>query len=104
MLLKNGGYTFAFRTLSAGQVAIRWYYLPNGAKIDRPSRKPKPVLIASGKTSFAKAGATRVTIKLANSGRRMLGKTNRLKLTAKGTYTPSGKSPVGAIKKFTLKR
>lgn len=102
VLLKKSGYTFSFKTLTAGRVVISWYYLPTSARTSKA--KSNPVLVATGKASFSKAGGVRLTIKLTAQGKRMLKAATRLKLIMRGTYTPSGKSPVIATKSFTLRR
>lgn len=103
-LLKRDGYTSFIKTLSAGRVVINWYYLPTGADVNKPNRKPKPVLFATGKASFSKAALVKTTIKLTANGKRMLKATKSVKLTAAGTYTPTGKPTVTVTKRFTLRR
>ena len=103
-LLKHGGYTYSLRTLSGGRMTIAWYYLPKAATLNRPNRKPKPILAAAGNTRFAKPAAVSITMKLTKSGKRILTHARRLQLTAKGTYTPTGHASVTATEKLTLKR
>ena len=91
-LLKTGRYTYSFNTLSAGQIVINWY------------RVTKHALVATGQAAFSKAGLVKVRMKLTANGRRMLKATKSLKLTAKGTYTPTGQSAIAATKTFTLRR
>jgi hypothetical protein len=99
-LVRNGGYSFSFRELSAGRVVIDWYYLPKGANIN----KPKAVLVATGNAKFSKAGQGKLSIKLIAAGGRMLKTAKSPKLTAKGTYILAGNPAVVATKAFTLKR
>jgi hypothetical protein len=102
-LLKSGGFTVAFKALEAGTVVINWYYLPPGAKLAKKA-KPKPVLVASGKLTFSAAGTAKVKLKLTAAGKSLLKHAKKLKLTAKGTFTPTGKTPITASKTFVLKR
>ncbi len=101
-LLANRGYTFWFHALGGGRVVISWYYLPSGATLSRATLRP--VLVATGKATFLKAGPAKLTIKLTPAGRRMLTAAKRLKLTARGTYTHVGHPSVTARKRFTLSR
>jgi hypothetical protein len=103
-LVRNGGYSFSFRELSAGRVVIDWYYLPKGANINKPNHKPKAVLVATGNAKFSKAGQGKLSIKLIAAGGRMLKTAKSPKLTAKGTYILAGNPAVVATKAFTLKR
>jgi len=66
--------------------------------------KPKPVLVASGQQSFSAAGTATIKIKLTATGKRRLKHSKQLKLTAKGTFTPTGETPVSAVKAFVLER
>jgi hypothetical protein len=101
-LLKNHGYVLSFKALSAGKVVIDWYHLPNGAHL--ASAKPKPLLVAVGKATFARARTVKITIRLTANGKRLLKHANTLKLTARGTFTPTAKHAVIVTQKFTLAR
>jgi hypothetical protein len=85
---------------------IGWYYLPKGASLTKKSAKGrKPVLVAAGKaTVSASLGAT-VKIGLTPAGRKLLKSLGKIKLTAKCTFTPIGKTtPIVSYQTFTLKR
>ena len=101
-LLKTGGLTVKLRALEPGTAVINWYQLPPGAK--RSNAKARPVLAASGQVTFSAAGTMKLKIKLTATGRRLLKRSKRLKLTAKGTFTPLGQPVVTATKTFVLKR
>ena len=101
-LLKSHEYVLSFKALSAGRVVIDWYYLPTGAHL--ASAKPKPVLLADGRATFFRAGTLKLKIKLTAKGKGLLRHAKRLKLTAKGTFTPTGKHAIVATKTFTLTR
>lgn len=96
------GYAMSFTALSAGTVVINWYYVPKGAHVSK--RKPVPVLVATGRKRFPRAGKLSFTVKLTAKGLRLIKKTKRIKLTAKGSFTPLGQRPIVAIKSFTLTR
>jgi hypothetical protein len=101
-LLKSGAFTLIFTSLEPGTARIGWYWLPPGAHL--ATTKAKPVLVASGRLTFAAAGNGNLKLKLTRAGRRLLKHHHRLKLTAKGTFTPTGQPAISATKTFTLKR
>lgn len=100
-LLKKGGYTFRFRTLTGGRLEIDWHSV---ARAQRGTAKIKPVRLAIGKARFSKAGPVKITIKLTGTGKRMLKRASRMTLIANGIYRPTGKADVRATKRFTLRR
>jgi hypothetical protein len=102
-LLKSGVFPISFKALQTGTAVINWYQVPPGAKLANKA-KPKPVLVASGQRSFSAAGTATIKIKLTAAGKRLLKHAKQLKLTAKGTFTPTGKTPITATKVFVLKR
>lgn len=100
-LRKGDGFTFTFKALEAGTAVIDWYEVPSGAA--SASAKPKPVLVASGHASFSAAGTGKLKVNLTAAGKRLLKKARSLKLTAKGTFTPTGDTAIIATKTFVLK-
>jgi 6-phosphogluconolactonase (cycloisomerase 2 family) len=106
-LLKDHGYVVSFKALSAGTLAISWYYLPAGAHLAsaKHKQKPKPVQVATGHAHFSQTGTvTKVKLHLTANGVRLLKHANRLKLTAQGTFTPTGPHAIVARQTFTLRR
>ncbi len=99
-LRKRGRYSYGFTALTAGTLAIDWYYLPPGVHL----AAAKPVLLAAGKVSFASAGTRVITLRLSALGRRLLRHHKRIKLTARGSFTPRGKRAIIASKSFKLTR
>jgi hypothetical protein len=100
-LLKHG-ITVTFRALEPGKALIGWYYLPPGAKL---ARRAKPVLIAFGQRTFSADESAAIMIKVTPAGRRLLAHAKRLKLTAKGTFTPAGAASIATARKtFVLNR
>jgi|GEM_PF-4222282 len=103
---KNKGYSFAFKSLTAGAVTIGWYFLPPGGHVARKGKstpKPKPVLFATGQASFTAAATKAITIKLTGKALALLKHKSSLKLTAKGSIKQPGAAAITAIKTFTLK-
>jgi hypothetical protein len=104
-LLKTGGFTLTFRALEAGTAVIDWYQLPHGVKLAKKTKaKAKPVLVASGKLTFSAAGTATIKIDLTAVGKSLLKHAKLIKLIAKDTFTPTGKTPISATKVFMLKR
>lgn len=102
---KRKGYRYSFRALTAGALVINWYFLPPGAHVSRKGKpKPKPVLFATGHTSFQAPGTKSITVTLSANGLKMLRHRGSIALSAKGTFSPPGAKPVVAVKAFKLKR
>jgi len=93
-LLKNGGYSFAFSAPSRGRLVISWY---------RVATNGKTVLVAKASVSLRKTGVAKVTLVLTGKGRILLSSLRRMKLTAKGSFTPVGQGAISASKGITLK-
>jgi hypothetical protein len=100
-LLKAGGFASAFHALVAGSAVIDWYQVPPGAKLAKA--KAKPILVAAGQMTFSAPGTALIKVKLTAAGKRLLKHAKRLKLTAKGTFIPTGKAPVVTTRLFVLK-
>jgi len=104
-ILHNGGYTLTFSAPEGGTVTISWYEVPAGATLARAKTKHKPILVATGKRTFSKAGSGKVKIKLTKAGKKLLKHSKKLKLTAKGTFTQKGSHHAITVKKkFTVKK
>ncbi|HEX3910166.1 MAG TPA: putative Ig domain-containing protein [Solirubrobacteraceae bacterium] len=99
-LRKRRSYTYGFTALTAGTLAIDWYYLPPGARLARAA----PVPFAAGKVDFANAGTKRITLKLSARGRKLLRRRKSIKLSARGSFTPRGKRAIVAATSFKLTR
>jgi len=102
-LLKHGGFAFKLSALEAGSATVDWLDVPPGAKLARHG-KPKPVLVAAGHLSFAAAGTGVIKLKLTGAGKRLLKHAKRVKLTAVGTFAPTGAPTVRAARAFLLTR
>ncbi len=103
-ILKAGGYALMFDAPESGTALVSWYLLPAGAHLASARHARTPVLIASGRRSFSAAGAQRVLLKLTAAGKALLRHARRVKLTAKGTFTPTGGVAVTTMKAFTVGR
>jgi streptogramin lyase len=102
-LLRTSGLTVAFDALEAGTAVIDWYQVPPGARLAKTA-KPSPTLVASGRMTFPAAGIARIKVKLTPTGKRLFKNADRLKLTARGTFTPAREASVVATKAFVIKR
>jgi hypothetical protein len=99
--LLKGATAIMFRALEAGTATVAWYYLPPGAKI---AKHAKPVLVAFGRLTFAAPETAMIRIKPTTPGKSLLKRASRIKLTAKGTFTPTGMTPITVTRTFLLKR
>jgi hypothetical protein len=102
-LLRHGGWTELLRVLEAGTTVIDWYELPKGATLAKKT-KIRPVPVAAGRLTFSAAGTATLNLKLTSAGRRLLKHAKQLKVTAKGTFTPTGAAPITTTKTFVLER
>lgn len=100
-LLKHHGYTFTFNAPTAGKLVIQWAALVRGARVAKATRR---VIVARGSARFSKPGPVRITIRLTPAGGRILKHARRLRVTASGTYTPTGRSRITVTRRFTLRR
>jgi hypothetical protein len=100
-LLKKGGYEVSFRAPGAGRLVIDWYLVPPGA---HPKKGVRPTLVATASIVFHGAGQAKLKIALTSAGRRLLRRSNVVKLLAKDTYTPAGEGSVTVTRTFTVRR
>jgi hypothetical protein len=96
-LLKNGGYKFSFSSPGTGRLRISW---------NQPQKKTTalPMPAAAVTVIFHTQRTEKVKIQLTAKGRKLLAHANLLKLTATGSFTPTGEQAVTADKTFTLKK
>lgn len=101
-LLKAKGWSISFTAPWPGELVIKWYDVPKGAHL---SKKLHPTLVASGRASFMTDRTTRkVTVGLTAKGRRLLKKTKRVTLTAKGSFLSFSRPALMVQKRFALTR
>jgi hypothetical protein len=89
-LLARGGARVSFAVPAAGRVRVSWY--------------AGHVLVARGRSSFAKAGKRTIDVRLGVAGRRRLSSRRPAALTAAVVFTRPGRPPIGAKTAFTLRR
>lgn len=99
-LRRRRRYSYAFTALTPGTLAIRWYYLPPGARLASTT----PVLFAAGHATFATAGTKTIQLTLTSRGRKLLRHRRRIALLAMGSFTPSGRRTITATKGFSIAR
>ena len=102
-ILRAGGYTVSFTALVRGDAEIRWYVGPPHAH-RTVDKNGKPPLVATGKRMFLNAGTHNLKLKLTPAGKRLLRHSRSIRLTAKGSFTLSGKHATVATTPFTLAR
>lgn len=88
-LLKHGGLTMPFTAPAVGSLSVQWYASPSGAKA---ARKIKPVLVASGKATFAAPGTGKVKVRLTAQGKRLLRHARQLRVEVRGVFTSDGEA------------
>lgn len=93
-LLKHGGYSFWFAAPSPGRLAMWW---------DHSAKHGKTVLVASVTVAFHKVGSARINLVLTGQGRKLLNGASKVKLTARGRFTPVRQRTTRATKTLTLK-
>jgi hypothetical protein len=101
-LLKRGRLELRFQALGAGTAVIDWY-VPRGSGKRVRTTQAKRVLLASGRLTFSRAGTRIMRITLTTTGRHMLKRRVHTAVTASGTFTPSGRAPITAVRTFVLK-
>jgi glycine rich protein len=97
---KHRGYTSPFDALIPGTVTISWDAIRDIRK--HGHTVTRTVLVAKGTRKFSAAGKSQLTIRLSSKGRTLFKHAKRLKLTAKGTFKPSGAPAIARQKTFTL--
>ncbi len=82
---------------------VQGYELPGGAKLAKQT-VAKPVLVASGKLTFAGAGSGMVKLTLTAQGKRLLKHAKRMRLEARGRFVANDQPPVSAVSGFVIGR
>jgi hypothetical protein len=103
VLVKRSGFALAFKALTAGTAVVGWYQLPSGATLAGKGKTSR-VLVATGRLTFPAPGSRTMKVRLTAAGMRLLRHVARLRLTARGTFTPTGKPPIVVTKSFALRR
>ncbi len=93
-MLHNDGYLLTFRALEPGTASITWYRVRKGHR---------PLKVATGQVTYGVANTSSIKIRLTRRGRRLLRHSDRLKLLAKGSFTPTGQPAVTARRKFKIR-
>ncbi len=94
-LRRTHRYRFTYKALESGRVTVRWYHITAHRK------HAKKHLVASGSRRPSRAGTVRVHLRMTALGRRLVKSSNKLKLTARVTFTGHGVT-VTRTRKFTL--
>jgi hypothetical protein len=103
-VIKGRGSRLRFNAPEPARVLVQWYEVPAGGRIARARRaRPRPILIASGQALFRSAGTQAIVMKLTGAGKRLLEHAKRVRLTAKGTFTPRRGAFISATRTFVLR-
>jgi hypothetical protein len=100
-LLKARGWSVSFTAPWLGDLVINWYEVPAGAHL---SRRPHPILVATGKATLTMRGPATITVRLTARGRHLLEREKTVALTAKGRFAPVGRSALVVTKQFVVRR
>lgn len=101
-LVKSRRYALAVTALTPGNAAIAWYYAPTRAR--GASHLSRRTLIAKGTKRFVRARTAKITIMLTANGERLLSHARYLRLIARGTFAPTGRTAIVTTRAFTLRR
>ncbi|MGA9857825.1 MAG: hypothetical protein WBQ18_08170 [Solirubrobacteraceae bacterium] len=93
-VLNHSGYSFVFAAPAPGHLVLAWYSAP---------KHGRKLLVATVSLVFHGSGRATAKLQLTAAGRRLLSGTRRMKLTARGSFTPNGHRGVSASRTFTLK-
>ncbi len=101
-LLKAKGWGIEFTPPWPGELVINWYQVPKGAHL---SKKPHPMLVASGRARFTTDLTPRkLTIRFTPKGQRLVKEAKHVTLTAKGAFLSLSKPALVVQKRFALRR
>jgi hypothetical protein len=102
-LLATGVFRGMFRAPGPGTAVVHWSYLPASRK--RAGKVGRaPLLVASGALTVRAAGSAVLKIHLTGAGRRLLGGSNGLRLTATCMFKPAGAAALRTAATFELRR
>lgn len=99
---KSASFTFGFKALEAGTAVIDWYAAQRGRRQAQGARA-EPMILASGRLTFSAAATKVMRLTFTRAGRLLWKGPKQLQLTAKGTFTPIGTTPVVAVRTVALR-
>jgi hypothetical protein len=100
---KNASFAFPFKAPEAGTAALDWYASPHGGRQARDAHA-EPVILATGALTFSAAATKTMRITFTKAGMLLWKRAKRLRLIAKGTFTPVGSTPIAVTRTFALKK
>jgi len=101
--VSGASFAFPFNALEAGTATVDWYAPPRSREQARDAHV-KPVLIATGRLTFAAAATKMMRISFTKAGMHLWKRAKRLQLIGRGTFTPIGMTPITAMRTFTLEQ
>jgi len=105
-LLKHGGLSLPFTAPASGTVTVEWYELPAGATLSKKAKakaKTKAVLVAKGQASLVGTKPGVVRMRLTAAGKKLLTRSRRLKLEARGRFVAVGQQAIGVVRGFVVR-
>lgn len=103
-LLQSGGYTTTFDAPAPGMLALSWYESAPNASVASSRKAAAPVLIATARRRFQRAGRGRVRLRLTKAGKRFLRRAKRARLTVLATFTSAGHAATSETRTLKLRR
>jgi hypothetical protein len=97
-LLRHGKLTQRIAAATAGTLTIRWY----ATTVVR--NHPRHRLLATGRTTYSGAGTKTVPVTLTSTGRAILTRARRIRITGSATFTATGAPPATVTLTFVLQR
>jgi hypothetical protein len=85
------------RVTTTGTLTIRWYGTTS------PRNHP-PTLLATGRTTYGRAGTKTITVALTSTGRTILTHAHRIRITVSATFAATGSPPATLTRSFRLER
>jgi hypothetical protein len=92
-LLKAGGYRLTFAPPGPGALTVTW----------RTRNRHRSVAVGGGGAHSHTSGAVRIEVRLSATGRRLLRRSGRHRVTAVASFTPLGGVPVTRTATFEIR-
>ncbi len=100
---KKASFTFPFKAPEAGTAVLDWYASSGGGRQARDAHA-KPVILGTGALTFSAATTKTMRITFTKAGMFLWKRAKRLRLIARGTFTPVGKTPIAVARTFALEK
>jgi hypothetical protein len=103
MSTKSTSFAFGFKALEAGTAVVDWYATQRPGRRQTQGARAKSMILASGRLTFSAAATKLMRLRLTRAGRLLWQGPKQLRLTARGTFTPTDTTPVVAVRTIALR-